>query len=76
MFGASLLKIVKFGLAFTGTEILLLSIGCAVAFVVSLFAIKFLMNFVKKHDFTPFGWYRIILGAIVLFVAVPLLINA
>ncbi len=69
MFGASFIKIVKFLLAsggFAGTEIFALVLGCVVAFLVSLFAIKFLMNFVKKHDFKPFGWYRIALGAVVL----------
>ncbi|WP_040197285.1 undecaprenyl-diphosphate phosphatase [Candidatus Soleaferrea massiliensis] len=66
MFGASGLKILKHGLAFSGTEWLLLLIGMVVAFVVSIFAIKFLMNFIKKHDFKPFGYYRIVLGIIVL----------
>lgn len=66
MFGASLLKIVKFGFHFTGTEIGLLVLGCFVAFAVSIFAIKFLMSYIKKHDFKIFGWYRIILGALIL----------
>lgn len=66
MFGASLLKLVKFGLAFTGTEVAILLVGMAVAFVVSLFIIKFLMGFIRKHDFKVFGWYRIVLGLIVL----------
>lgn len=66
MFGASLLKIVKFGFNFTAMEAALLIIGMAVAFVVSLFVIRFLMGYIKKHDFKVFGWYRIILGAIVL----------
>ena len=66
MFGASVLKIAKFGLAFTGTEILVLIVGLAVAFVVSMLTIKFLMGYIKKHDFKVFGWYRIILGVIVL----------
>lgn len=66
MFGASLLKLVKYGFAFTGEEFWLLIIGMAVAYIVSVFAIKFLMEFVKKHDFTPFGWYRIILAAVIL----------
>ena len=66
MFGASLLKIVKFGFDFTSSEIIALIIGSVVAFVVSLIAIKFLMDFVKKHSFTIFGYYRIILGIIVI----------
>ena len=66
MFGASLLKIVKFGLSFTGTELFILILGMAVAFVVSILAIKFLMGYIKKHDFKAFGWYRIILGILVL----------
>ncbi len=66
MFGASLLKIVKFGFNFTAMEAALLIIGMAAAFVVSLFVIRFLMEYIKKHDFKVFGWYRIILGAIVL----------
>lgn len=66
MFGASLLKIVKFGLDFTGIEIAYLVIGMLTAFIVSLFAIKFLMGYIRKHDFKAFGWYRIILGLLVL----------
>lgn len=66
MLGASLLKVVKFGLAFTTTELVLLVFGMAVAFVVSMLTIKFLMSYIKKHDFKVFGWYRIILGVIVL----------
>ena len=66
MFGASLLKILKFGLTFTGTEISVLLIGMIVAFIVSMISIKFLTDYVKKHDFTVFGWYRIILGIIVI----------
>lgn len=66
MFGASLLKIVKFGFNFTAMEAALLIIGMAAAFIVSLFVIRFLMGYIKKHDFKVFGWYRIILGAIVL----------
>jgi len=65
MFGASLLKIVKFGFSFTGNEILILLIGMITAFIVSIFAIKFLMSYIKKHDFTVFGYYRIILGIVV-----------
>lgn len=65
MFGASLLKIVKYGFAFTGEELSLLIIGMVTAYIVSVFAIKFLVGFVKKHDFTPFGWYRIILAIVI-----------
>ena len=66
MFGASLLKIVKFGFAFTGLELGLLLIGTLVSFVVSLAVLKFLMGYIKKHDFKVFGWYRIALGVLVL----------
>ena len=66
MFGASLLKIAKFGLAFTSTELMILLVGCIVAFVTSMIVIKFLMGYIKKHDFKVFGWYRIVLGIIVL----------
>ncbi len=66
MFGASLLKLLKFGLSFTGMEIAILLVGMVVAFVVSMFVIGFLMGYIRKHDFKVFGWYRIILGALVL----------
>ena len=66
MFGASLLKIVKFGLAFKGSEIAILLTGMIVAFIVSILVIRFLMSYIKKHDFKVFGWYRIVLGIIVL----------
>lgn len=66
MFGASLLKVVKFGFSYTTQELLLLGVGTAVAFVVSLFVLRFLMGYIKKHDFKAFGWYRIVLGIIVL----------
>ena len=66
MLGASALKLVKFGFDFTSQEIIALIIGMAVAFVVSLLCIKFLMSFIKKHDFKVFGWYRSVLGIIVL----------
>lgn len=69
MFGASLLKLIKFGLAFTGTELMLLLIGCLVSFVVSIIAIKFLMGYIKKNDFKVFGYYRIILGTLILVVS-------
>lgn len=66
MFGASLLKIVKFGTDFTSNELAILAAGLIVAFVVSIFVIRFLMGYIKKHDFKVFGWYRIILGALVI----------
>lgn len=66
MFGASLLKIVKFGLNFTSWEVVILLVGMAVSFVVSVLAIKFLMGYIKKHNFKVFGWYRIVLGIIVI----------
>ena len=66
MFGASLLKLVKFGLAFTGIEIAVLLVGMLVSFVVSIVVIKFLMSYIKKHNFKVFGYYRIILGIAVL----------
>ncbi len=66
MAGASLLKLLKFGLAFTGTEIAILLVGMIVAFVVSVIVIKFLMNYIKKHNFKVFGYYRIVLGILVL----------
>ena len=66
MFGASLLKIAKFGLAFSASQAVLLITAMIVAFVVSVIVIKFLMGYIKKHDFKVFGWYRIVLGIIVL----------
>lgn len=66
MFGASLLKIVKNGLAFSGSEWAMLLLGMVVAYLVSLAAIKFLLSYIRKHDFKAFGWYRIVLGIIVL----------
>jgi len=69
MFGASGIKLLKFfaeGTGITGMEVAMLSVGCIVAFVVSVIAIKFLMGYIKKHDFKVFGWYRIVLGVIVL----------
>lgn len=65
MFGASLLKLVKFGLDFSGMELAALAVAMVTAFVVSVLVIKFLLSYIKKHDFKVFGWYRIILGAIV-----------
>lgn len=66
MFGASFLKLVKFGLAFQFTEVLILLVGMLVSFIVSVLAIKFLMAYIKGHDFQVFGWYRIVLGIVVL----------
>ena len=66
MLGASLLKLLKFGFSFTGQELVILVAGMAVAFVVSVAVIRFLMGYIKKHDFKPFGYYRIVLGLIVL----------
>lgn len=66
MFGASLLKIIKFGFDFTGAEAAILLTGMLSAFVVSVIVIRFLMGYIKKHDFKVFGWYRIVLGAAVL----------
>lgn len=66
MFGASLLKLLKFGLAFSASEWSILFTGMAVAFIVSIAVIRFLMGYIKKHDFKIFGWYRIGLGIIVL----------
>lgn len=66
MLGASLLKMLKFGFSFTSSELIVLIVGVLTAFVVSVAAIKFLTSFIKKHSFAVFGWYRIILGAIVL----------
>ena len=66
MLGASLLKLVKFGFAFTGIELAILLVGMLVSFLVSVVVIKFLMDYIKKHDFKVFGYYRIILGLIVI----------
>lgn len=66
MFGASFLKLVKFGFDFTGTEFAVLLTGMVIAFVVSVFAIKFLMRYIRNNDFKMFGWYRIALGVLVL----------
>ena len=66
MLGASLLKIIKFGFAFTAGELVVLVVGMVVAFVVSVLTIQFLMDYIKKHDFKVFGWYRIVLGILVL----------
>ena len=66
MLGASLLKLVKFGFDFTSTELIVMAVGVVTAFVVSIAAIKFLMDYIRKRDFSVFGWYRIVLGIIVL----------
>ena len=70
MAGASLLKLAKYildvGFVFSGLELAILATGCIVAFLVSLFVIRFLINYIRKHDFKVFGWYRIVLGIIVL----------
>lgn len=66
MFGASLLRLVKFGFHFTAVELEVLTVGMITAFGVSVFVIKFLMDYIKKHDFQVFGWYRIVLGILLL----------
>lgn len=66
MFGASLLKVLKFGFEFTGTELTILLTGTLVSFLVSMVVLKFLVGYIKKHDFKVFGWYRIVLGIVVL----------
>lgn len=66
MFGMSAIKIIKFGLHFTAEEVVILAVGTIVAFFVSVAVIKFLMGYIKKHDFTVFGWYRIALGILVI----------
>jgi undecaprenyl-diphosphatase len=66
MFGASAIKLLKFGFDFTSTELVVLLVGMITAFIVSVIAIKFLMNYIKKRDFTAFGYYRIILGIVIL----------
>ncbi|MBE5909496.1 MAG: undecaprenyl-diphosphate phosphatase [Lachnospiraceae bacterium] len=71
MFGASLLKVAKYvaeGVSMSGLEVLILVIGCVVAFAVSIFVIRFLMSYIKKHDFKVFGWYRIVLGILVIII--------
>ena len=66
MAGASLLKLVKYGLDFSAPELMVLLVGMVVAFVVSILVIKFLLSYIRKHDFKVFGWYRIVLGIVVL----------
>lgn len=76
MFGASLLKMLKFGFHYSVNEIVILLVGTIIAFVVSLLVIQFLMGYIKKHDFKVFGWYRIILGALVLLLGVLGVVHA
>lgn len=65
MAGASLIKVLKFGLSFTAEELIVLGVGCVTAFVVSIIAIKTFIDYIKRHSFSAFGWYRIVLGALV-----------
>ena len=74
MFGASLLKLAKYGFAFTAGEFGLLLLGCLVSFGLSIVAIKFLMGYIKKNDFKIFGYYRIVLGALIILVSLVQLI--
>lgn len=74
MFGASLLKLIKFGFAFTAAEFGFLMLGCIVSFGVSIFAIRFLMGYIKKNDFKVFGYYRIALGTLIILVSIIKLI--
>ncbi len=74
MFGASLLKVIKIGFTFTAQEYIILAVGCIVSFVVSVLAIRFLLGYIKKNDFKAFGWYRIVLGILVLVYFLPKLI--
>ena len=66
MFGASFLKMVKFGFHYTGAEIIILVLGMVTAFIVSILSIKFLLSYIKTNDFKAFGWYRIALGIVVI----------
>lgn len=66
MFGASFLKIVKFGIHYTGAEVLILVLGMVTAFIVSILSIRFLLSYIKTNDFKAFGWYRIVLGIVVI----------
>lgn len=66
MLGASLLKLVKFGFTFSTSELVILIVGMVVAFIVSVVVIRFLMDYIKRHDFKVFGWYRIALGMVVI----------
>jgi undecaprenyl-diphosphatase len=69
MFGLSAIKLIKFGFGFTGSELLILGIGMITAFIVSIFVINFLMSFIKKNDFKVFGWYRIVVGILVIVIS-------
>jgi undecaprenyl-diphosphatase len=66
MFGASMLRLLQFGFVFSGTVAVVLLVGMLTAFAVSILAIKFLMRYIKNHSFTVFGWYRIVLGTVIL----------
>ena len=66
MFGASLIKLLKFGFTFTGMELAVLAEGTLTSFIVTIIAIKFLISYVRRHDFSLFGYYRIALGALVI----------
>ena len=66
MAGASLIKMIKFGFGFTGTQILILLLGMLISFIVAIYTVRYLMGYIRKHDFTVFGYYRIVLGIIVL----------
>ena len=70
MFGLSAIKVLQFGFSFTGAELVVLIVGSLVAFIVSVLVIKFLMGYIQKHDFTAFGWYRILLGIVVILLLV------
>ena len=70
MFGLSAIKVLQFGFSFTGAELVVLIVGSLVAFIVSVLVIKFLMGYIKRHDFTAFGWYRILLGIVVILLLV------
>ena len=70
MFGLSAIKVLQFGFSFTSAELVVLIVGSLVAFLVSVLVIKFLMGYIQKHDFTAFGWYRIILGIVVILLLV------
>lgn len=66
MFGASLVKLRNFGFSFTGNELIILLVGCLTSFIVSYFAIKFLMSYIQNNDFSSFGWYRIVVGVLII----------
>lgn len=70
MFGLSAIKVLQFGFSFTSAELVVLIVGSLVAFIVSVLVIKFLMGYIKRHDFTAFGWYRILLGIVVILLLV------